>query len=78
MYNEKTICGDFGEQNKSIDASLDEISEELKPGETLILDVSDCNIKQTDIIYDKLVTRGYDVKKSHRNGQEQVVVSKKR
>ncbi|MDD4494014.1 MAG: hypothetical protein PHV32_06645 [Eubacteriales bacterium] len=77
MDNRKIVCDDAGEQNKSIDASLDEISMELKPGETLILDVSDCNVKQTDVIYDKLVTRGYNVKKSHRNGQEQVVVSKK-
>ena len=64
-------------QPKNTDATLDEISEELKPGETLVLDVSDCDVRQTDVIYDTLVMKGYDVKMSSDKGKEQVIVFRK-
>ena len=70
-------CMTFDGKAVDIDATLDEISEELKPGETLVLDVSDCDIRQTDVIYDTLVMKGYDVKRSHNKGKDQVVVLKR-
>lgn len=64
-------------ENLNIDSTLTEISQELKSGETLILDVGNNYFNQTDIIYDTLVMRGYDVKKTFRNGRNQIIVSKK-
>ncbi|MGE5614123.1 MAG: hypothetical protein ACM3XR_06925 [Bacillota bacterium] len=59
------------------DTTLNEISENLKPGETLILDIGNNYFNQADEIYDTLVMRGYDVKKSVKNGRNQILVSKK-
>ena len=70
-------CMTFDGKAVDIDATLDEISKELKPGETLVLDVSDCDIRQTDVIYDTLVMKGYDVKMSSKNGKDQVIVFRK-
>ena len=64
-------------ENSDIDTTLEEISRELKTGETLILDVGNYYIDQTDEIYDTLVLRGYEVKKLFRNGRNQIFVSKK-
>lgn len=64
-------------QPQNTDATLDEISEELKPGETLVFDVSGCDVRQTDAIYDNLVMKGYDVKMSSKNGKDQVIVFRK-
>jgi hypothetical protein len=70
---EKTINA----ESLNIDTTLNDISGELKPGETLILDIGNNYFHQTDEIYDTLVMRGYDVKKSFRNGRNQIIVSKK-
>lgn len=64
-------------ENLNIDTTLHEISCELKPGETLILDIGNNYFHQTDEIYDTLVMRGYDVRKSFKNGRNQIVVSRK-
>lgn len=64
-------------ESLQIDTTLNEISSELKPGETLILDIGNNYFEQTDEIYDTLVMRGYDVRKSFKNGRNQIVVSKK-
>ncbi len=61
----------------NIDSTLEEISRELKTGETLVLDVGNNYFEQTDIIYDTLVMQGYNVKKSFRNGRNQIIVNKK-
>jgi len=57
-------------ENMNVDATLEKLSNELKPGETLILDVENNYFEQTDKIYDTLVTRGYDVRKSFKNGRK--------
>ncbi len=64
-------------ESLNTDATLNELSGQLKPGEILILDIGNNYFNQTDEIYDTLVMRGYDVKKSFRNGRNQVIVSKK-
>jgi hypothetical protein len=70
---EKTINA----ESLNIDSTLSEISGELKPGETLVLDIGNNYFSQTDEIYDTLVMRGYDVRKSFRNGRNQIIVSRK-
>ncbi len=65
-------------ESLNIDSTLEEISRELKTDETLILDIGNNYFNQTDVIYDTLVLRGYDVKKSFRNGRNQILVSKKK
>ena len=64
-------------ENLNIDTTLGEISGELKPGETLVLDIGNNYFNQTDEIYDTLVMRGYEVRKSFRNGRNQIIVSLK-
>ncbi len=64
-------------ESLQIDTTLNEISKELRPGETLILDIGNNYFEQTDEIYDTLVMRGYDVRKSFRNGRNQIMVSRK-
>ncbi|MCR4436876.1 MAG: hypothetical protein QHH06_14880 [Clostridiales bacterium] len=73
-HNEKIINA----ESLNIDSTLNEISRELKSGETLILDVGNNYFHQTDVIYDTLVLRGYDVKKSFKNGRNQIIVNKSR
>ncbi len=71
----------FGEilnaETLDVDATLDTISRELKSGETLILDISNASHHQTDVIYDKLITRGYEVKKLFSDGKNQILISRK-
>lgn len=63
-------------ENLDVDSTLEEISRGLKADETLILDISNNLQNQTDVIYDTLVLRGYDVKKTYRKGINQIIVSK--
>ena len=72
-HGEKTINA----ESLNIDTTLSEISGELRPGETLVLDIGNNYFNQTDEIYDTLVMRGYEVRKSFRNGRNQIIVSKK-
>lgn len=65
-------------ENLNIDATLQEISNQINAGETLVLDVGNNCFNQTDTIYDTLVMKGYDVRKTFRNGRNQIVVTKKR
>lgn len=74
MDNEDKIVN---AENLNIDATLQDISNQLKTGETLILDIGNNYFNQTDTIYDTLVLKGYDVRKTFRNGRNQIVVSKK-
>ncbi|HPD00619.1 MAG TPA: hypothetical protein PLA01_04630 [Acetivibrio sp.] len=64
-------------ESLNIDATLEKLSRELKADETLILDIGNNVLGQTDTIYDTLVTKGYDVRKSFKNGRNQILVSKK-
>jgi hypothetical protein len=64
-------------ESLNIDSTLEKISNELKSGETLILDVGNNYFHQTDVIYDTLVLRGYSVKKSFINGRNQIIVNRK-
>jgi len=64
-------------ENLNIDSTLEKISSELKAGETLIMDVGNNYFNQTDTIYDTLILRGYDVKKSFINGRNQIIVNRK-
>ena len=64
-------------ESLQIDATLNEISKELRPGETLILDIGSNFFEQTDEIYDTRVLRGYDVRKTFRNGRNQIIVSRR-
>lgn len=63
-------------ENLNFDSTLNELSRELKPGETLILDIGNNYFHQTDEIYDTLVMKGYDVRKSFKNGRNQIIVFK--
>ena len=63
-------------ENLDIDSTLNDVSRELKPGETLILDVGNNYFNQTDEIYDTLVMKGYNVKKTFRNGRNQIIVNR--
>jgi len=64
-------------ESLQMESTLNELSSELKPGETLVLDIGNNYFNQTDEIYDTLVMRGYEVRKTFRNGRNQIVVSKK-
>ena len=64
-------------ENLNFEASLNDISRELRPGETLILDIGNNYFHQADEIFDTLVLQGFDVKKSFKNGRNQVIVSRK-
>jgi hypothetical protein len=63
-------------ENLDIDSTLEEISRELKADETLVLDIGNNFQNQSDVIYDTLVLKGYNVKKMFRNGKNQIIVSK--
>lgn len=63
-------------ENLNIETTLESITDELQAGETLILDVGNNYFEQTDIIYDTLVMKGYDVRKSFRNGRNQIIVNR--
>jgi len=65
-------------ESLNIDSTLEEISKALQHNETLVLDVGNNYFNQTDIIYDTLVTRGYDVRKSFRNGRNQIIVTNRK
>jgi len=77
MYDNTLEGKVMNAESLQIDATLSEISKELRPGETLILDIGNNYFEQTDEIYDTLVMRGYDVRKSFRNGRNQIVVSRR-
>lgn len=72
--NEKVLNA----ENLNIDSTLDEISRQLGSNETLILDVGNNYFNQTDKIYDTLIMRGYDVRKSFKNGRNQIVVANRK
>jgi hypothetical protein len=65
-------------ESLNIDSTLEEISQELKLNEVLILDVGNNYFKQTDTIYDTLVLRGFDVRKTFKNGRNQIIVAKRK
>lgn len=71
--NDRVING----ESVNIDTTLDQISKEIHPGETLILDIGNNYFNQTDEIFDTLVLRGYHVRKSFRNGRNQIIVHRK-
>jgi hypothetical protein len=73
MDNEEKIVN---AESQNIDNTLENISKELELGETLILDIGNNYFNQTDEIYDTLIMRGYDVRKSFLNGRNQIVVRK--
>ncbi|HHW00866.1 MAG TPA: hypothetical protein GXX36_15115 [Clostridiaceae bacterium] len=62
-------------ESLNIDSTLEEISKHLGANETLILDVGNNYFNQTDKIYDTLIMRGYDVRKSFKNGRNQIIVN---
>ena len=64
-------------ESLNIDSTLDQLSKDMHPGETLILDIGNNYYNQTDEIFDTLVLKGYDVKKTFRNGRNQILVHKK-
>lgn len=70
--DDKVING----ENLNIDTTLEQIAKEIKPGETLIIDIGNNYFHQTDEIFDVLILRGYDVKKTYRNGRNQLIVKK--
>ena len=72
-YGEKTVNA----ESLNIDTTLNDISKELRPGETLVLDIGNNYFHQMDEIYDTLVMRGYEVKKSEKNGRNQIIVRMK-
>lgn len=67
---EKTVNA----ENLNLDATLEEVSRELKPGETLVLDIGNNYFQQTDKIFDSLVMKGLHVTKAFRNGRNQILV----
>ncbi len=77
MYDNTLEGKVMNAESLQIDATLNEISKELRPGETLILDIGNNYFEQTDEIYDTLVLRGYEVRKTFWNGRNQIIVSRK-
>lgn len=71
-YNEEIVINT--ESINNIDLSMEEISKQLENNDTLVLDVGNNYFNQTDDIYDKLITMGYDVRKSFKNGRNQIIV----
>lgn len=71
--NDKVING---ENISNIDMTLEQISKEIRPGETLIIDIGNNYFHQTDEIFDTLILRGYEVRKTFRNGRNQLLVRK--
>ena len=65
-------------ESLNIDSTLEEISKELKSTDTLILDVGNNYFNQTDKIYDTLITRGYDVRKTFKNGRNMIIVANRK
>jgi hypothetical protein len=63
-------------ENLNIESTLEDVSKELKLGETLILDIGNNYFHQTDEIYDSLILKGYAVKKSFKNGRNQIIVTR--
>ena len=61
-------------ESLNIDATMEDISKHLRKGETLILDVGNNYFNQTDTIYDTLVLRGFNVRKSFKNGRNQIII----
>ncbi len=76
MYDEELDSKVINAESLQFDTTLNDISNELRPGETLVLDIGNNYYNQTDEIYDTLVMRGYDVRKSFKNGRNQILVSK--
>lgn len=76
MYDEALDSRVINAESLQIDTTLNDISKELRPGETLVLDIGNNYFEQTDEIYDTLVMRGYDVRKSFKNGRNQILVSR--
>lgn len=74
MYEDKQKI--INAEALNIDATLEQISEQLKKNETLILDVGNNFYNQADAIYDSLVVKGYNVKKTFKNGRNQIIVNK--
>ena len=72
-HDEKTVNA----ENLNFEASLNDVSKDLRHGETLILDIGNNYFHQADEIFDTLVMQGFDVRKSFKNGRNQVVVSRK-
>lgn len=64
-------------ESLNIDSTLEELAGRLQMNETLILDVGNNYFNQTDKIYDTLVLKGYHVKKSFKNGRNQIIVSRR-
>ncbi len=62
-------------ENQDIDSTLDEISANLQMNETLVLDLENNILDQTDRIYDTLVMRGFEVRKAYRSGKNQIIVT---
>lgn len=77
LFDEATGGRIINAESLQMESTLNELSNELKPGETLVLDIGNNYFNQTDEIYDTLVMRGYDVRKTIRNGRNQIIVSKK-
>ncbi len=76
MFDEELDSRVINAESLQIDTTLNDISKELRPGETLVLDIGNNYFEQTDEIYDTLVMRGYDVRKSFKNGRNQILVSR--
>lgn len=64
-------------ENLNFDSTLNDLSRELGPGESLVLDIGNNYFHQTDEIYDTLVMKGYEVRKSFKNGRNQIIVNRK-
>lgn len=61
-------------ESLNFDMTLEQLSNEIKPGETLILDVGNNYFNQNDELYNSLVLKGYEVRKTFRNGRNQLIV----
>ncbi|NLL04799.1 MAG: hypothetical protein GX270_03220 [Clostridiaceae bacterium] len=64
-------------ENLNIDSTLEKLYTELNSNDSFILDIGNNYFHQTDRIYEELTMKGYDVRKSFKNGRNQILVSKK-
>lgn len=54
--------------------NIDSITKNMAAGETIILDVGNNFFNQADEIYSCLTNQGYDVRKTFRNGRNQLIL----
>lgn len=64
-------------ESLNFDSTIDQVSNSIMPGQTLILDIGNNYFNQADELYNTLYLKGYEVRKTFRNGRNQLIVHKR-